>query len=331
MSASMLKVLIFVCVAAIWLGCANCAVAQDPELLHCPPCIIGPIDPGPAPQMSGLPSSRGGGSNTSGGGGPGSPGEPGVEPTVGGSIPMHPPPGATLPGGGGNGVKHSPPPPVNQHYELRLVFGGYPPDIPEPRSEPKSSVTGLDEALKFAEKWVEKAERNAMNVWAAAQPGATNDSRPERVGGRSDTNSSNPKTGTAGKSDVPAHIDKDRMADTIDKLAPKDYEKYEHKCAKNCRIALEAAGIDTTGHPIDAKDYGPFLEDHGFEKVALDNTYTQQKGDVAVFAGNAAHESGHMEISDGKDWVSDAKQKNFSPYRSNAPSVQIYRFKDHED
>ena len=100
---------------------------------------------------------------------------------------------------------------------------------------------------------------------------------------------------------------------------------------KNCRIALEAAGIDTTGHPIDAKDYGPFLEDHGFEIITLDNTYIAQKGEVAVFAGNAAHESGHMEIFDGKDWVSDTKQTHFSPYHANTPSVQIYRFKDRED
>ena len=153
----------------------------------------------------------------------------------------------------------------------------------------------------FAEKWIAKAERNAANAWEAAKFGATNDSKPERIGGRPDTKPSNSKTEPPTKANIPAHIDKDRMAETIDKLA-NGRDTYGQRCAKNRRIALEAAGIDTTGHPIDAKDYGPFLEDHGFEIITLDNTYIAQKGEVAVFAGNAAHESGHMEIFDGKDW-----------------------------
>ena len=120
------------------------------------------------------------------------------------------------------------------------------------------------------------------------------------------------------------------MAETIDRLA-KGQDTYHHDCAAKCREALTAAGIDTTVHPLYAKDYGPFLEDYGFGKVVLENSYAPQKGDVAVFAGNAAHEWGHIEIFDGNGWVSDTKQSNFSPYHSNTPSVQIYRFKDRED
>lgn len=325
MARSIVKVLVFVGLAAIWLFHANCAAAQDPELFHCNPCM--PVDPGPAPDPSSQHTGAGGAPDA--GGGPGTPGEPGVEPNVGiGSLPMHPPAGATLIPGGGNTINHSQPAPPNQHYELRLIPGPPPPDIPEPQIEPRSSLSGLDEALKFATKWAAKAARNAADAWAVAKSGVTSDSRPERVAGRSDTNPSNSKSEPPTKTNIPTHIDKDRMADAIDRLAQ---DTYGHKCAANCRMALEAAGIDTTGHPEFAKDYGPFLQDHGFEKISLDNSYTPQKGEVAVFAGNAAHEWGHIEIFDGKNWVSDTKQTRFSPYSANTPSVQIYRFKDRTD
>jgi type VI secretion system secreted protein VgrG len=62
--------------------------------------------------------------------------------------------------------------------------------------------------------------------------------------------------------------------------------------------------------------------------VVSPDSYTPQKGDVAVFAGSDAHPHGHITIFDGKQWVSDFKQKNMSPYRTAAPPVTIYRFPD---
>jgi hypothetical protein len=124
----------------------------------------------------------------------------------------------------------------------------------------------------------------------------------------------------------PSHIDKDKMADSIDRNVQKT---YHGKCATNCRWALHAAGIDTTGHPRYAKDYGPFLEDQGFSSVPLDNNYVPQKGDVAVFGGNEKHPAGHIQIYDGKGWVSDCKQRGFSPYSGSTPPSTIYRFDDH--
>ena len=35
-------------------------------------------------------------------------------------------------------------------------------------------------------------------------------------------------------------------------------------CAKHVRIALEAAGVNSAGHPVSAEDYRPFLEKVGF-------------------------------------------------------------------
>jgi RHS repeat-associated protein len=119
-------------------------------------------------------------------------------------------------------------------------------------------------------------------------------------------------------------LDKDKVVNYMDEHAK---SSSTGKCAAACRKGLEAGGLDTAGHPADAKDYGPFLTKHGAEAVSGDN-YKPQKGDVAVFQGNDSHPHGHVEIYDGKQWVSDFKQKNFSPYKSDPPPSTVYRFPD---
>jgi RHS repeat-associated protein len=119
-------------------------------------------------------------------------------------------------------------------------------------------------------------------------------------------------------------LDKDKVVDYMDEHAK---SSSTGKCAAACRKGLEAGGLDTAGHPADAKDYGPFLTKHGAEAVSGDH-YKPQKGDVAVFQGNDSHPHGHVEIYDGKQWVSDFKQKNFSPYKSDSPPSTVYRFPD---
>jgi hypothetical protein len=90
-------------------------------------------------------------------------------------------------------------------------------------------------------------------------------------------------------------------------------------------LAFEKGGVNTAGHPISAKDYGPLLLRNG-ARVVNEAGYTPQRGDVAVFAGSSAHPHGHIAIFNGQQWVSDFKQRNMSPYRGPAPPVTIYRF-----
>jgi len=119
-------------------------------------------------------------------------------------------------------------------------------------------------------------------------------------------------------------IDKDAITNYADQHA----EPHSlGKCAAYCRRAFEAGGVDTSGHPIDAKDWGPTLLKNGAAVISPDG-YTPQKADVAVFAGSDAHPYGHITIYDGKQWVSDFKQRNMSPYRSGTTPVTIYRFPD---
>lgn len=104
-------------------------------------------------------------------------------------------------------------------------------------------------------------------------------------------------------------------------------DKSQRQCGAYCRRGLEAGGLDEKDHPMHAKDYGPFLLGHGASVVPQTN-YTPQKADIAVFDGNQAHPSGHIEVFDGTGWVSDFKQSHFSPYMKHTPPSTIYRFSD---
>ena len=99
------------------------------------------------------------------------------------------------------------------------------------------------------------------------------------------------------------------------------------RCGNYCRRGLEAGGMDSEGHPVDAGDYGPFLLQKGAGAVSSVN-YTAEMGDVAVFAKTTAHSNGHIQIYDGTNWISDFRQNGFNPYRDpkTAGASTIYRF-----
>lgn len=138
----------------------------------------------------------------------------------------------------------------------------------------------------------------------------------------------------AGPSNAQKAIDKSKVVDYMDKNTY-DTDTYHHQCAKVCHAGLAAGGLGwDKDRPTAAKDNGPWLQTHGAQIVGRSNNtdlpsgYTQQKGDVAVFSGGPTHPIGHMEIYDGKQWVSDTKQTTFSPARTYGGSVIIYRFPD---
>jgi RHS repeat-associated protein len=119
-------------------------------------------------------------------------------------------------------------------------------------------------------------------------------------------------------------LNKDKFVNYMDQHAK---NRSQHTCAAACRRGLEAGGLDTKGHPVDAGDYGPFLLKHG-ASVVPNKGYKPERGDVVVFDKNKAHPYGHIEGYNGKGWVSDFKQPSMIPYRSDVPSYTIYRFPD---
>jgi hypothetical protein len=122
-------------------------------------------------------------------------------------------------------------------------------------------------------------------------------------------------------------LDKDKFVNYMDEHS-KGTGEYGGKCATACRKGLEAGGLDTSDHPANAKDYGPFLEKHGASVVSKDD-YKPEKGDIAVFqGGEQRNKSGHVQVYDGKGWVSDTKQPNFEPRHNYPGGYEIYRFPD---
>ena len=110
------------------------------------------------------------------------------------------------------------------------------------------------------------------------------------------------------------------------------HKTSQHHCARAVRMGLEAGGLNTTGRPELAKDYGPFLEGNDFSEVssndfgALFNPYSPEKGDIVVIQPGPSP-AGHIEAWDGSTWVSDFTQNpnHISPYAGPTPSYSIYR------
>jgi hypothetical protein len=99
------------------------------------------------------------------------------------------------------------------------------------------------------------------------------------------------------------------------------------RCAAAVREALESGGLNTAHHPVAAKDWGTTLIRMGFSTVA-NLKYSAAVGDVVVFQNVKGHDNGHIELYDGKNWVSDFIQDGFWPSRSyevQKASYQIYR------
>ncbi len=128
--------------------------------------------------------------------------------------------------------------------------------------------------------------------------------------------------GPAPKTPPPVNIDK--MVDYMDKHA-NGTDQFTGNCAPACRRGMEAGGLNTAGHPFPAKDYGPLLLKRGAAAVSKTN-YQPQKGDIAVFQGGGKDKYGHIQIYDGKQWVSDTKQTKFMPRHDYPGGYTIYRF-----
>lgn len=85
------------------------------------------------------------------------------------------------------------------------------------------------------------------------------------------------------------------------------------RCALYVRKALQSAGYKFTPQPSAYQYAHGTLASAGFTKISNDN-YKPQVGDIAVFNRTAKNPHGHIQIYDGKQWVSDFRQPKFSPY-----------------
>ncbi|HEY4327011.1 MAG TPA: hypothetical protein VGN20_23695 [Mucilaginibacter sp.] len=106
-------------------------------------------------------------------------------------------------------------------------------------------------------------------------------------------------------------------------------DNVEDSHAKAIRLALEAGGMNTKGHPLLSKNYGPFLSKLGFSLINPTN-YVPKAGDMRAFQPYSGGDPvGHIDVYDGNQWVSDFKEPNFWPsakYKKYHPNYQIFRW-----
>jgi len=136
---------------------------------------------------------------------------------------------------------------------------------------------------------------------------------------------------TSATSSTPAvttsKLDLDKAVGYLDKNALPAYDKEKAgNCAKAVRLAIGAGGLDVALTPY-AKDYGPNLVRAGYTQLDADarKAYTPQRGDVIIYPAAPNHPSGHMEMYDGKQWVSDFKQKGPVPFGDGTLPYEVYR------
>lgn len=91
----------------------------------------------------------------------------------------------------------------------------------------------------------------------------------------------------------------------------------DSSCALFVRRAIGAGGCPTFLQPTSACDYDEFLPDLGFSQVDAEG-YVPQAGDIVVFSAIKGHKHGHICMYNGRQWVSDFKQRSMysaSAYR----------------
>lgn len=126
----------------------------------------------------------------------------------------------------------------------------------------------------------------------------------------------------------------DKAVNWLNNNAHESWKDAKGQCAKYVRLALEAGGLNTAGHPVPAWQYSTFLPKLGFTPV---NTTNYMKGDIAVMEGYPGATAdpktgiayGHIQMFSGTQWISDFKQRDFWPgggYRKNEPAFEIYRW-----
>ncbi len=105
------------------------------------------------------------------------------------------------------------------------------------------------------------------------------------------------------------NIDLHKFSSKLESMSAKHSKE---KCAKNIRIALQAAGADVSKHPVAASDWGQTLEKNGYKKIKPAFNRPQE-GDIYIIERTSGHTYGHIAGYTGNGWFSDFRQK---PMRS---------------
>jgi hypothetical protein len=96
------------------------------------------------------------------------------------------------------------------------------------------------------------------------------------------------------------------------------------KCAKSIRLALESAGAKFQSHPVAAADWGNTLMKIGYRQINP-KFDAPKEGDIYIIDRTGKHVYGHIAGFNGKQWVSDFKQKSYDVYNEKGLTYKYYR------
>lgn len=125
------------------------------------------------------------------------------------------------------------------------------------------------------------------------------------------------------------------MSEIHDKMADYVTEKAKPKSVGFC-ARFVVNGMVNAGLSVERQDAYRYytsnlLEKAGFKKIARGTTLNEankisfQKGDVIAFDKSPEHKYGHIQMFNGKQWVSDFKQNRFTPYKDTLPWI-LWRY-----
>ena len=96
------------------------------------------------------------------------------------------------------------------------------------------------------------------------------------------------------------------------------------KCAKSIRLALESAGARFQSHPVAAADWGNTLMKIGYRQINP-KFDAPKEGDIYIIDRTGKHVYGHIAGFNGKQWVSDFKQRSYDVYNEKGLTYKYYR------
>jgi len=118
------------------------------------------------------------------------------------------------------------------------------------------------------------------------------------------------------------------IAKAVQHLRANALQNSSGRCARFVRLALAAGGVNIDPHPLNAREYKPFLLRFKFTETPEDD-FEPQAGDIVVIqpcvGGNSA---GHIAMYSGTEWISDFKQRGIWPgqrYRDQKPPRALFR------
>lgn len=99
-------------------------------------------------------------------------------------------------------------------------------------------------------------------------------------------------------------------------------------CARYVRKGLQSAGYKFDQQPLAYQYHSTGqMKKMGFTQISESAISNPKRGDVAIYGRSKGHSAGHIQMYDGRQWVSDFRQKTHLPW-SNAKSGGLFYYRD---